>query len=105
LSSQGGSRAPTRSAVRGNQVSSIAPFDLDQGAGPRERCDWRWKSHSREDTMLAPNPKAELLVDHTEDLKPVSSPFQKILFVGVLVVAYTIAAAALAYPVLMYVWW
>jgi hypothetical protein len=55
--------------------------------------------------MLAPNPKAELLVDHTEDLKPVSSPFQKILFVGVLVVAYTIAAAALAYPVLMYVWW
>jgi hypothetical protein len=55
--------------------------------------------------MLAPNLKAEPLFDHSEDTKPTSSQFQKILFVGVLVVAYTIAAAALVYPVLMYVWW
>ena len=55
--------------------------------------------------MLAPNPNAELFVDHAEDAKPTSSQFQRILFVGVLVVAYTIAAGALAYPVLMYVWW
>jgi hypothetical protein len=60
---------------------------------------------SREDIMLAPNPKAELLIDHREDTKPTSSKFQKILFVGVLIVAYAIAAAALLYPVLMYVWW
>jgi len=55
--------------------------------------------------MLAPNPKAELLADPREDTNPTSTAFQKILFVGVLAVAYAIAAAALLYPVLMYVWW
>jgi|HubBroStandDraft_6_1064221.scaffolds.fasta_scaffold684772_2 hypothetical protein len=55
--------------------------------------------------MLAPNPKAELLIDHIEDKKPSSSTFQTLLIVGVLIVAYAIAAAALLYPVLMYVWW
>jgi hypothetical protein len=53
--------------------------------------------------MLAPNPKAELLIDHIEDKKPSSSTFQTLLIVGVLIVAYAIAAAALLYPVLMYV--
>jgi len=55
--------------------------------------------------MLAPNPKAELFVDRREDTNPTSSTFQKLFFVGVLIVAYAIAAAALLYPVLMYVWW
>lgn len=55
--------------------------------------------------MLAPNPQAELLVDQREDTKPTSSKFKKCVFAGVLVVAYAIAAAALLYPVLMYVFW
>ncbi len=55
--------------------------------------------------MLAPNPQAELLVDQREDTKPTSSKFEKFVFAGVLVVAYAIAAAALLYPVLMYVFW
>ena len=55
--------------------------------------------------MLAPNPKIELLVDHRGDTNPTSSKFQKLFFVSVLIVAYAIAAAALLYPVLMYVWW
>ena len=55
--------------------------------------------------MLALNPKAELLIDHRENAQSTSSKFQKIIFMGVLIVAYAIAAAALLYPVLMYVWW
>jgi hypothetical protein len=87
------------------------PFDLDQGAGaPGTVCFAQGpcpvgRRPKQEDTMLAPNPKAELLIDHIEDTKPTSSTFQKIIFVGVLTVAYAIAAAALLYPVLMYVWW
>jgi hypothetical protein len=112
--SQGTGHVPGN--VRSTSVSRFVsargtPFDLDQCAahgsgvfGSSSLPQWVG-GRSQEDTMLAPNPKAELFVDHGEDANPASSMFQKLFFVGVLIVAYAIAAAALLYPVLMYVWW
>jgi len=58
---------------------------------------------SKEDTMLAPNPQAE--VDCHEEEPARAAFFEKFVFAAALVVAYAIAAAALVYPVVMYVFW
>jgi hypothetical protein len=56
--------------------------------------------------MLAPNPQSDALVYQTEKTKAASgASLERFVFVALLVTAYTIAAAALALPVLVYVWW
>ena len=56
--------------------------------------------------MLAPNPQAETFTYRKEKAKATKSvSFEKFVFVAMLVVAYTVAVAALIYPVVMYVFW
>jgi hypothetical protein len=56
--------------------------------------------------MLAPNPQPDALVYQTKKNKEASgASLERFVFVALLVTAYTIAAAALALPVLVYVWW
>ena len=56
--------------------------------------------------MLAPNPQSDVLVHQTEKTKVASgASLERFVFVALLVTTYTIAAAALALPVLVYVWW
>lgn len=55
--------------------------------------------------MLAPNPQAEALVHQTEKTRVASRVvIEKFVFVALLVAAYTIALAAVALPVLVWVW-
>jgi len=55
--------------------------------------------------MLAPNPQAEALVHQTEKTKEASrAAIERFVFVALLVAAYTIAAAVIALPVLVWVW-
>jgi hypothetical protein len=55
--------------------------------------------------MLAPNPQAEALVHQTEKTKePSRVVIERFVFVVLLVAAYTIAVAAVALPVLVWVW-
>jgi hypothetical protein len=58
----------------------------------------------QEELMLAPNPRAETFTPQAEETTETNTTFlEKFVFVAVLVVVYTAAAAALAYPVVMYV--
>ena len=66
----------------------------------------RLASGQKEDLMLAPNPQPDALVYQTKKNKEASgASLERFVFVALLVTAYTIAAAALALPVLVYVWW
>ena len=60
---------------------------------------------TKEDTMLAPNPQAEALVCPAEETQETDDRFKKFVFVALLVVAYTIAAAAFAIPVFAVIFW
>jgi len=55
--------------------------------------------------MLAPNPQSDVLVYQTEKIKAASgASLERFVFVALLVAAYTIAAAVIALPVLVWVW-
>lgn len=53
--------------------------------------------------MLAPNPQAETFISQSEETTEANTRFfERFVFVGV---AYVAAAAALALPVIVYMFW
>jgi hypothetical protein len=58
---------------------------------------------NKEETMLAPNQQAGVRIHYGEGTKTDSSVLlEKFVFAALLVIAYAIACAAVAYPVIMY---
>jgi hypothetical protein len=55
--------------------------------------------------MLAPNPQAETLSCPAEETQETDDRFKKFVFVALLLVAYTIAVAAFAIPVIAVIFW
>jgi hypothetical protein len=59
----------------------------------------------QENVMLAPNPHADVYVNEGADSRSGNSDLvARIVFAGLIIIGYAAAAAALAYPVVMYIW-
>jgi len=55
--------------------------------------------------MLAPNTPADVYLDKGTDTRSGNSDLvAKVVFAGLIIIGYAAAAAALAYPVVMYIW-
>jgi hypothetical protein len=59
----------------------------------------------QENVMLAPNTHADVYVKEGADTRSGNSALvAKVVFAGLIIIGYAAAAAALAYPVVMYIW-
>jgi hypothetical protein len=55
--------------------------------------------------MLAPNTHADVYVNEGADTRSGNSDLvARVVFAGLIIIGYAAAAAALAYPVVMYIW-
>ena len=59
----------------------------------------------QENVMLAPNTHADVYLDKGADTRSENSALiARVVFAGLIIIGYAAAAAALAYPVVMYIW-